>query len=54
MLTFEPQKKHYINDGEVAKWMVKNGFRIFDKKNEKDTPVRHARKQKRLYISVKS
>ena len=40
---FRTTKKHYINDGEVAKWMVNNGFRVFDKKTEKtlqhDTPV---------------
>jgi integrase len=31
--------KHYIDRREVAKQMVKNGFRIFDKKGEKGTPV---------------
>ena len=30
--------KHYIDKREVAKQMVKNGFRIFDKKNNKCTP----------------
>jgi len=32
-------EKFYVDDGEVAKWMVKNGFRIFDIKSEKGTPV---------------
>jgi len=36
--------KHYVNKKEVAKEMVKNGFRIFklqDKKTlQKDTPVK--------------
>ncbi len=31
--------KHYINRLEVAKQMVTNGFRIFDEKSKKGTPV---------------
>jgi hypothetical protein len=46
--------KHYIDRREVAKQMVKNGFRVFDKKIQKGTPVGHSRKQKRLHIAVKS
>jgi hypothetical protein len=34
--------KHYINKREVAKQMVKNGFRIFAEKNQKGTPVGHS------------
>jgi hypothetical protein len=36
---YRTTEKFYVDDGEVAKWMVKNGFRIFDKKSEKGTPV---------------
>jgi len=27
---YRTTEKFYVDDGEVAKWMVKNGFRIFD------------------------
>ena len=36
---YRTTEKFYVDDGEVAKWMVKNGFRIFDIKSEKGTPV---------------
>ncbi len=51
---YQTTLKHYIDRRELTKQMVKEGFRIFDKKNEKDTPVRHCKKQKRLHIAVKS
>ena len=46
--------KFYVDGVEVAKQMAKNGFRNFDKKNEKGTPVRHSSHKKRPYTSVKS
>jgi hypothetical protein len=46
--------KHYINKREVAKQMVKNGFRIFAEKNQKGTPVGHSSHKKRRHISVTS
>jgi hypothetical protein len=39
--------KHYINRHEVAKQMVENGFRSFDKKIKKGTPVGHPSHKKR-------
>jgi len=44
--------KHYIDRHEVAKQMVKNGFRIFDKIIQKGTPVGHSSHKKRSYIAV--
>ncbi len=36
---YRTTEKFYVDGGEVAKQMVKNGFRIFDKKIKKGTPV---------------
>jgi hypothetical protein len=40
---YRTTEKHYIDRREVAKQMVKNGFRVFDKKTKKtllhDTPA---------------
>ena len=44
--------KHYINRREVAKQMVENGFRVFDKKIKKGTPVGHSSHKKRRRIPV--
>ena len=46
--------KHYIDRLEVAKQMVKNGFRIFDETDKKDTPVRHSSHKKRCHKPVTS
>jgi integrase len=44
--------KHYIDKREIAKQMVKNGFRIFSEKNQKGTPVGHSSQKKILKKSV--
>jgi hypothetical protein len=49
---YRTTSKHYIDKREVAKQMVKNGFRVFDKKIKKDTPVRHCSHKKRSHIAV--
>jgi hypothetical protein len=38
---YRTTSKHYIDRREIAKQMVKNGFRIFYEKNKKGTPVGH-------------
>lgn len=49
---YRTTSKHYIDRCEVAKQMVKNGFLIFDKKNQKCTPVVHSSHKKRRHLSV--
>ncbi len=43
--------KHYIDRKEIAKQMVKNGFRVFPQ-NQKGTPVGHSRQKSRTHITV--
>jgi len=49
---YRTTSKHYVDKREVAKQMVKNGFRVFDEKIKKDTPVGHSSHKKRSYIAV--
>lgn len=49
---YRTTEKHYIDKREVAKQMVKHGFRIFPKQNQKCTPVLHSSYKKRHHIHV--
>lgn len=51
---YRTTSKHYVDKREVAKQMVKNGFRIFEEKIKKGTPVVHSSHKKRHYIAVTS
>jgi hypothetical protein len=51
---YRTTSKHYIDRREIAKQMVKNGFRIFTKKSKKGTPVGHSSHKKRRHIYVTS
>ena len=49
---YRTTSKHYVDKREIAKQMVKNGFRIFDEKIKKGTPVGHSSHKKKSHISV--
>ena len=51
---YRTTSKHYVDKREIAKEMVKNGFRVFEEKIQKGTPVGHSSHKKRRYISVTS
>jgi len=49
---YRTTSKHYVDKREVAKQMVKNGFRVFDEKNKKGTSEGHSSHKKRSYTIV--